>query len=66
MRRPLAGAPRPPAGDDRSRARGPSKPDLRTAGGARIHHGRLVELVVNAMVGVPEGFLDWDEIALIK
>ncbi len=33
---------------------------------ARIHYGGLVELVVNAMVDVPEGFLDWDEIALLK
>jgi Fe-S oxidoreductase len=33
---------------------------------ARIHYGGLVELVVNAMVEVPEGFLDWDEIALGK
>ncbi|HOX26363.1 MAG TPA: (Fe-S)-binding protein [Candidatus Krumholzibacteria bacterium] len=33
---------------------------------ARLHYGGLAELVVNALKGVPEGFLDWDEIALAK
>jgi Fe-S oxidoreductase len=33
---------------------------------AKIHYGGLVELVVNAMQGVPAGFLDWDDIALTK
>jgi len=33
---------------------------------ARLHYGGLVELVVNALVGVPEGFLDWEEIGLTK
>jgi Fe-S oxidoreductase len=33
---------------------------------ARIHYGGLVELVVNAMRDVPEGFLDWEEIELMK
>jgi len=28
----------------------------------KLHYGGLVELVANALVGVPEGFLDWDEI----
>jgi len=32
----------------------------------RIHYGGLVELVVNAMADVPEGFLDWEEIDLMK
>jgi Fe-S oxidoreductase len=31
-----------------------------------LHYGGLVELVANALVGTPEGFLDWDEIALLK
>jgi len=32
----------------------------------RLHYGGLVELVANALVGVPEGFLDWDEIDAMK
>jgi Fe-S oxidoreductase len=30
-----------------------------------VHYGGLVELVVNAMVDVPEGFIDWDEVGLM-
>ncbi len=33
---------------------------------AGVHYGGLVELVVNAMTDVPEGFLDWEEIGLMK
>lgn len=28
----------------------------------KLHYGGLVELVANALVGVPAGFLDWDEV----
>ncbi len=32
----------------------------------RLHYGGLVELVANALVGVPAGFLDWDDIDAMK
>jgi Fe-S oxidoreductase len=32
----------------------------------KIHYGGLVELVANAMVDIPKGFLDWDEIDAMK
>jgi Fe-S oxidoreductase len=32
---------------------------------AGIHYGGLVELVVNAMVDVRPGFIDWDEVGLM-
>ena len=32
----------------------------------KLHYGGLVELVVNALKGVREGFLDWDEIDLMR
>jgi Fe-S oxidoreductase len=32
---------------------------------AGIHYGGLVELVVNAMVDVRPGFINWDEVGLI-
>jgi Fe-S oxidoreductase len=31
----------------------------------KIHYGGLVELVVNAMTTVREGFIDWDEVAMM-
>jgi Fe-S oxidoreductase len=32
----------------------------------KLHYGGLVELVVNALKGVPAGFIDWDEIDLMS
>lgn len=32
----------------------------------KLHYGGLVELVANALVGVPEGFLDWNDIGAMK
>ncbi|MDY0110391.1 MAG: (Fe-S)-binding protein [Candidatus Krumholzibacteria bacterium] len=32
----------------------------------RLHYGGLVELVANALAGVPAGFLDWDDIDAMK
>ncbi|MDD5720074.1 MAG: (Fe-S)-binding protein, partial [Candidatus Krumholzibacteria bacterium] len=32
----------------------------------RLHYGGLVELVANALAGVPAGFLDWDDIEAMK